>query len=258
MSEGSRSERFLRYSSIANPGDLIRANVAIVGVGAIGRQVALQLAAMGVRDISIIDFDTVEEANMGAQGYRPDQLEKLKVLATKDDMQAINPEARVLHFGSKFGGKTEWIQRFDTVFCCVDSMKARRTLFDMVTGDQNIVDTRMSGLNAQAYFVNCGDSKEMRKYETTLFTDEEAFPEPCTARSVFFTSNIIAGLAVSLWVVSLKRQPEYPSLALSLVDYTLDPIELKCEPVPPPASQPSEDTAPDTPQTEPEADPVMS
>jgi molybdopterin/thiamine biosynthesis adenylyltransferase len=36
----------------------------VVGVGAIGRQVALQLAAMGICWLQLVDFDIVEPANL--------------------------------------------------------------------------------------------------------------------------------------------------------------------------------------------------
>ena len=36
----------------------------VVGVGAIGRQVALQLAAIGIPKLQLIDHDTVEPVNL--------------------------------------------------------------------------------------------------------------------------------------------------------------------------------------------------
>jgi sulfur carrier protein ThiS adenylyltransferase len=42
----------------------------VIGVGAVGRQVALQLAATGVPKLQIIDHDTVEFTNVTSQGGR--------------------------------------------------------------------------------------------------------------------------------------------------------------------------------------------
>lgn len=226
MSEGSRSERYMRYSGLVSPQRLLNSNVLVLGVGAIGRQVALQLAAMGVGSVELCDFDTVEEANYGAQGYRPDQLGGLKANETRIDMEAINPEIDIYAHTKKFGPDFR-ISDYTAIFACVDCMTARKDLFDLCKENLvPIIDTRMSGLNAQAYFVN-DENDGYEKYRTTLFSNEEAHPEPCTARSVLFTSNIIAGIAVSLWTTSLSRTPEYPYLRLSLADYTIDPIELE-------------------------------
>ena len=44
--------------------DLVRRSVLVVGTGSIGLEVALRLAATGVTRIGLLDFDTVEEANL--------------------------------------------------------------------------------------------------------------------------------------------------------------------------------------------------
>ena len=216
----------MRYSGLVSPQRLINSHVLVLGVGAIGRQVALQLAAMGVGSVELCDFDTVEEVNYGAQGYRPDQLGGPKAHATQIDMEAINPEMDIYAHIQKFD-KDFRISDYTAVFACVDCMTARKDLLSLCDKENvPIIDTRMSGLNAQAYFVS-DENQGYDKYGTTLFSNEEAHPEPCTARSVLFTSNIIAGIAVSLWTTSLSRTPEYPYLRLSLADYTIDPIDLK-------------------------------
>lgn len=43
--------------------------MTVIGVGAVGRQVALQLAAMGVSRFQLFDFDIVEPTNINFQGY---------------------------------------------------------------------------------------------------------------------------------------------------------------------------------------------
>ena len=55
--------------------------VTVIGVGAIGRQVALQLASLGVRRLQLIDFDTVDETNLTTQGYARRDLALPKVEA---------------------------------------------------------------------------------------------------------------------------------------------------------------------------------
>ncbi|HBN76613.1 MAG TPA: thiamine biosynthesis protein ThiF, partial [Planctomycetaceae bacterium] len=44
-------------------------SATVIGVGAIGRQVALQLAAIGMPQLQLIDFDAVEASNITTQGY---------------------------------------------------------------------------------------------------------------------------------------------------------------------------------------------
>ena len=216
----------------------------IVGVGAIGRQVALQMAAMGVGSISLIDHDTVEQANLGPQGYRPSQIGAAKVDATEADILAMNPECEVSAYKQKATAETHFHQ-FNTVFVCVDCMDARRAIFESESKPDALIDTRMSAMTCQVFYV---DEFNRDEYAKTLFGNDQAHPEPCTARSTIFTASIVAGLAVTQWTQSFKHRPLLPFAQLSLNDFVLDPVtfhlqaeEETCLP---------EDTAQEEPQTE--------
>jgi sulfur carrier protein ThiS adenylyltransferase len=60
MTENWRSERDLRQREIVSPERLAACRATVVGVGAIDRQVALQLAAMGVPRPELIDPEVPE------------------------------------------------------------------------------------------------------------------------------------------------------------------------------------------------------
>ena len=209
---------------------------------------------MGVGSIELCDFDTVEEVNFGAQGYRPDQLGGLKAEATQKDLITISPELDCYTIPKKFA-EIQHFTDYTAIFCCVDCMDARSQIWvKSRENDIPMIDTRMSGLTSEVYYVN----KDLfAKYANTLFPNEDAYPEPCTARSVLFTSNIISGLAVSLWVQGLRQSPDYPFLRMSLTDYTLDVISIP-EAAQPQEASPSEDAAPEEPPSETESDPEMS
>jgi len=61
--------RFGRQQDLVPDDRFEQLTVSVIGVGAIGRQVALQLAALGVRRIQLVDFDCVELSNVTTQGY---------------------------------------------------------------------------------------------------------------------------------------------------------------------------------------------
>ena len=63
-------ERFERQADLVPQERLRELTASVIGVGVVGRQVALQLAAIGVRQISLFDFDVVEPTNITTQGYR--------------------------------------------------------------------------------------------------------------------------------------------------------------------------------------------
>jgi len=77
-------DRYSRQKDIVPNDRLAACKATVIGVGAIGRQVALQLTAMGIPSIQLIDPDTVEESNIASQGYFEDNLGELKVRATAE------------------------------------------------------------------------------------------------------------------------------------------------------------------------------
>src|SRR3990172_8645 len=83
-------ERYSRQKDIVPPDRIAGCKATVVGVGAIGRQVALQLAAMGIPWLQLVDFDLVEESNLASQGYLEDDLGRPKVQATADLCQQAN------------------------------------------------------------------------------------------------------------------------------------------------------------------------
>ena len=57
------SERYARQQDLVPHERLAQVQMTIIGVGAIGRQVALQLAALGARRLQLIDFDSAPDVS---------------------------------------------------------------------------------------------------------------------------------------------------------------------------------------------------
>ena len=97
--------RFTRQADLVPQMRLEALTVDVIGVGAIGRQVALQLAALGAVKLRLFDFDTVELTNVTTQGYsQRDDVGILKVEATHRALLAI--EAAISGSTSQPGGLT--------------------------------------------------------------------------------------------------------------------------------------------------------
>jgi len=54
-------DRYVRQKELVPPDKLLDIKATVVGVGAIGRQVSLQLSAIGVPELQLIDFDQVSD-----------------------------------------------------------------------------------------------------------------------------------------------------------------------------------------------------
>jgi len=207
------NERYNRQQDIVPPDRLAACRATIVGVGAIGRQVALQLAAMGIPWLQLVDFDVVEESNLASQGYLDDELERPKVEATADLCQQINHRLEVHEVQDCFRRSMEV---GNVLFCCVDRIDTRRLVWE---GVKDRVDFFADGrMTAEVLRVLMACDPESREYyPTTLFTQDEAYQGTCTAKTTIYCANIAAGLMLAQFAKWLRRLPVDPDVCLNLL-----------------------------------------
>jgi sulfur carrier protein ThiS adenylyltransferase len=205
--------RYTRQEQIIPAAKLAAVKATVIGVGAIGRQVALQLAAIGVPWLQLVDFDTVEEVNLAPQGYLEADLGRPKVDATAEMCRMLNSQVELTVEPVRFRRSME---AGNTIFCCVDKIDTRRLIWDAVKDRVDFwVDGRMSA-EVLRVLTAC-DPAGRKHYPTTLFAQEEAYVGACTARSTIFCSNIAAGLMVSQLAKWLRGLPTDPDMTLNLL-----------------------------------------
>jgi len=90
------SDRFIRQQELVPREAISDVTATVIGVGAIGRQVALQLAAIGVPQLQLIDFDTVDASNVTTQGFGHADIGRQKVNAVADAVRQISPDIAIL------------------------------------------------------------------------------------------------------------------------------------------------------------------
>ena len=216
------ADRDLRQREIVPPERLAACRATVVGVGAIGRQVALQLAAMGIPWLQLIDPDTVEPVNLACQGYLQDDLTRPKVQATADLCQQIHHGLEVHEVGERFRRS---VDVGNVLFCCVDHIDTRRFIWQAVRDRVEFwADGRMSA-EVLRILVAC-DAASRRHYPTTLFAAEQAYAGACTAKSTIFCANIAAGLMVAQFAKFLRHLPVDADLQLNLLagELTVAPV----------------------------------
>jgi len=189
--------------------------VCVVGVGAVGRQVALQLSSMGIERLLLVDPDKVEDVNLCTQGFRERDIGEDKTTATYKACKQLNSEIEIMSLPDIYS--KDLIEAFkpDVLCACVDNMATRKQLFnDANEIDLLFVDSRMSAKIARVMTV-CSEST-VKHYEKELFTDDEMIQERCTSKTTMFCANICAGLVVSQVVKLLNNEP------VENADFTLD------------------------------------
>ena len=71
------------------------ARVGIAGAGGLGSNCAMHLVRSGVKHITIVDFDVVNESNLNRQFFFRDQIGQKKVEAIKANLLRIEPDADI-------------------------------------------------------------------------------------------------------------------------------------------------------------------
>ncbi|MEN6496449.1 MAG: ThiF family adenylyltransferase [Thermoguttaceae bacterium] len=207
------SDRYARQQDLVPRTRLALLTATVIGVGAIGRQVALQLAAVGVPRIQLIDFDRVDRTNLTTQGYLADDVGQPKVLATAEAIRRLDPVIAVDPIPDRYRPR---VPVGAAVFCCVDSISARAAIWRSAGAICHFwADGRMLGEVLRVLAADGASGRE--HYPATLFASSEAQPGRCTARSTIYAASIAAGLMVHQFTRWLRGLPVEADLCLNLL-----------------------------------------
>jgi sulfur carrier protein ThiS adenylyltransferase len=209
--------RFVRQQDLVPRERLASLQATVIGVGAIGRQIALQLAAVGTPRVQLIDFDRVDLTNITTQGYLAADVGQLKVDAAGNAMQQIDPTVQVQTVCDRYRARH---QIGAAVFVAVDSIDARAAIWRSAGRRCRFwVDGRMLGEVVRVLTVS--DEVGRDHYPTTLFRQSEAQPGRCTARSTIYAANIAAGLMLHQFTRWLRDLPIDVDSTLNLLSAEL-------------------------------------
>jgi len=207
------NERYSRQADIVPRERIMDCKVTVIGVGAIGRQVAIQLTAIGVPHLQLIDFDHVEISNLASQGYLQKDLKRPKVDVTAEFVREINYDLHIEVLLDRFKRSTPV---GNCVFCCVDKIETRKHIWDTIKDKVNFfVDGRMSAEVLRV--VTACDEKGREYYPQTLFTAEQAQVGPCTAKTTIYCANIAAGFMLAQFTKYLRLLPVDPDIQINIL-----------------------------------------
>jgi len=206
-------DRFSRQTDLVPRRKLTDLTATVIGMGAIGHQVAIGLAALGVPRLQLIDFDVVEETNVTTQGYDFEDIGQLKVDATAGAVQRIDPLIDVEAIPDRYRSR---IEIGEALFCCVDTISARSAIWRSASRKCRFwCDGRMLGEIIRV--LTAADPGSRRHYPTTLFRQAEAQPGRCTAHGAIYTASIAAGLMTHQFTRWLREIPVDSDLTLNLL-----------------------------------------
>jgi molybdopterin/thiamine biosynthesis adenylyltransferase len=192
---------YTRQLGFFDPTAHANAHATVVGLGGIGSFTAVSLAKLGVPQLTLIDFDTVEAHNVPNQFFSTDQIGLPKSLAIADICEQygqINTSPRVESFNDAI---RDDYRHTPLIVSGVDSMQARSDIWSDIRlkpRTKLYLDARIAGQLMMVYAVNPMDPVDVERYERTLHSDEDAVPAPCTERGVIDVGMVIGGILTRL------------------------------------------------------------
>ena len=189
----------------------VEAPIHIVGCGAIGSTIATSLARLGISNIHLYDFDTVDPHNIANQTFNSTDIGKPKVAALKNALELINPDIE-LKIHEK--GYTENNIRGGYVFLCVDNIDLRKRIVEESKLSPYVhafFDFRMGLSDAQHYAQQNTDTGIERLLKTMDFDHTEAKANmPVSAcgtnLNILPTVQMIVALGIANFINYIKTE----------------------------------------------------
>lgn len=205
----------IRHLEIFSP-DLHKEQIAIIGAGATGSALALQLCKLGVENVIIYDFDTIEGHNISNQllyGVKDIGKAKARTLAAKICDMIGTKACRGIDIRVEKAMSSKHRIKARTVFMCVDSMRARSDIFNGCLHNNGytelLVDMRINAWSGQAMIADLLDPQHDRLYQSTLYSDDvvdDSLGSCGVTLSVGATASLAASYGLWLWMNWLAKR----------------------------------------------------
>ena len=201
-----------RHITVFNPAS-VKNDIHIIGVGATGSFVAMELARMGCPVINIYDFDDVEQHNIPNQYYDVNDIGKDKVVALEAKLKLINPDITVNISTEKVTAE-DMSKMSGYVFLLVDSMKVRKELWEAAKTNTNLInvwESRLGSDQARVYSLPIQEGLDYTKYEQDFYDDDNAEVSACgTSITVLPVVMQTAALMIVQFIDLVMERPAVP------------------------------------------------
>lgn len=188
----------LRHLSVFTPHAFGNRRIDVIGAGATGSRVVLELSKLGVENLHVWDFDTVEEHNIANQVFGNQHIGQFKVDALAEIVKRDTGNVIHVHNEKHTGDRTQPLG--DVVFLLTDTMESRKQIWDGALKFRPhtslVIETRMGADDGRIYTINPSKPNHIKEWEATLYDDDEAEVSACGGSvSVGPTAEILAGIA---------------------------------------------------------------
>jgi molybdopterin/thiamine biosynthesis adenylyltransferase len=204
---------FNRQGDLIDPDEFKGVTITIIGAGATGSHVALNLAQMGIGYkgnglIKVYDFDEIEAHNIQNQAFWPKHIGMPKVTALAEMLkERFEVEIEANNF--KVTDQKEIQSNY--VFLLTDTMSSRTEIMEnamkYAVNTDLVIETRMGLEDGRVYAFNPNNQDHLEAWKSTLYSDDEAEVSLCgTSSSIVNTTQFLTALAVSRLIQHFRQE----------------------------------------------------
>ena len=123
-------------------------HVGIIGVGGLGSNVAMMLVRSGLRNLTLVDNDVVEDSNLNRQIYFPEDIGKLKVKALSRYLLMLEPNLAIKQYCETASKEnvSSLLKGCDVVVEAVDQAEYKTMFYEIFSSGHDCFYVTASGL----------------------------------------------------------------------------------------------------------------
>jgi molybdopterin/thiamine biosynthesis adenylyltransferase len=203
MTDFSRLDFFVRRE------DIRELNLVVIGVGAIGRNVASMLGRLGPATLTIVDDDTIEDHNISAQNWRKSSIGMKKVDVVAEEIEDQIDDVSIIRHAKRWSPKDFIKGSYDFIWSTVDSIETRGRIFEFFKDrSRGLFDVRIGGPVIQNLFVDFEDTTDQNGdwYRNTIFPPSESHRFGCVQPMSNYIAGMAAGISVNTFTNKINRK----------------------------------------------------
>lgn len=214
---------YIRQIEVFDP-DTFKEPVHVIGAGATGSWLTLMLVKMGIKDITVWDFDTIEPHNLPNQAFFAKQVNYHKVSALNELAEQILNKKAILNCKIEKVDGSQYLSGI--VFLLTDTMSSRKEIWEKAIkfkpNVKLLIETRMDFNGGRIYTIEPCNLQHIQQYEKEFYTDEETTVSACGASTTIVATAInIASHAVWNLINWHRNTPNYNEILLDVENKNL-------------------------------------
>lgn len=218
----------MRHRSVFDPAQF-KGRVGIIGVGALGSAVALNIAKLGIENITLFDSDVVENHNLPNQVlFGPHNVGHLKT----ESAHAMLWSLTGIHVTTRgaVASKSDLRETGVThAFVCVDSMLARKAIFKQAIWMNPqvvfVAEGRLSSRTGMSTAFNPQDIGHSKEYLMRLYPDEDVVHDRGACGNILMLGATAMMLACQMTWQFINHCTDQPYTQEIAVDYSKMSVE---------------------------------